>query len=765
MYKTKYRLGGMSAVNIVAIYSFAVLISVLSLIGISTTAHAAPVGVGGYDNSYGSSRVVIGKNYIVKSTKYSCPSTWKKSASSYAYPVKYYSDEPYAVGPADNGPGCYARITDVAYRPVKPISTATVYKKASVYDKVKAQCNGMRGYHWSTDNKTYGICKKDSGATSKPQQKDISTGSGCRQYKKGDRYFRYPDASLVKVQKDGCYRVTYMGKSDSGYKMYKFTLMTSPTPKSEAQKCKDDGGTWTTVNKFKAYCKYPANGKKMCDEKGHVWVETTNGGYCSPKLNRKGKCLENGGKWITDSTNGPHCIYPEPPTGLLKEECQNKLRRVWDNGTCKQVCAQKNYHIVKANPYNKCVKNPTTGGNPTPAPGPSDSDPTPKNKAKHNCTEVLHRVWKDGKCTAKCIDGYHVSKANPHKCVLHKNKGDKQPPTVKLTAPADSANVSDSLDYAATATDNVGVAEVTFYRSEEPVGSGTPQFSEVDSDDTKPYTASEDISDVTAGKYAVYAVATDTNGNTKKSQVVNVNIGEGSGNNSGGDILSGKCTKDFTVNRNLPRPDALKDEKLVGGIGFESTCPAAGDTAGVKITVLSSEYTVDELTVYRKTSAGEYSDVTADITAEDVDDASGDTTHVEITYVAKDGDDYDLNSVAAKLKNEVYITTDAEGGNDEENNNGGTTTTTNSNGSITTTGSNGTKTTTDANGNTYVNGQSTAKDKGSGALPNTGTSAFLGVLGVVAALVGAIVYRLAKKKGLHLPSDSQFLGNNNNQGV
>ena len=73
MYKTKYRLGGMSAVNIVAIYSFAVLISVLSLIGISTTAHAAPVGVGGYDNSYGSSRVVIGKNYIVKSTKYSCP--------------------------------------------------------------------------------------------------------------------------------------------------------------------------------------------------------------------------------------------------------------------------------------------------------------------------------------------------------------------------------------------------------------------------------------------------------------------------------------------------------------------------------------------------------------------------------------------------------------------------------------------------------------------------------------------------------------------
>lgn len=93
---------------------------------------------------------------------------------------------------------------------------------------------------------------------------------------------------------------------------------------------------------------------------------------------------------------------------------------------------------------------------------------------------------------------------------------DKSLPTVSLTAPSNNAVVTGSaVVISATASDNIGVSRVDFYRDSN-VLLGT--------DNTAPYGISWDTSSTSSGAHTLIAVATDLAGNTKTSTVVNVSV-------------------------------------------------------------------------------------------------------------------------------------------------------------------------------------------------------------------------------------------------
>src|SRR6185503_14014795 len=93
---------------------------------------------------------------------------------------------------------------------------------------------------------------------------------------------------------------------------------------------------------------------------------------------------------------------------------------------------------------------------------------------------------------------------------------DKSLPTVSLTAPSNNAVVTGTaVAISATASDNIGISRVDFYRDSN-VLLGT--------DNTSPYGISWDTSSTSSGAHTLIAVATDLAGNTKTSTVVNVSV-------------------------------------------------------------------------------------------------------------------------------------------------------------------------------------------------------------------------------------------------
>ncbi len=90
---------------------------------------------------------------------------------------------------------------------------------------------------------------------------------------------------------------------------------------------------------------------------------------------------------------------------------------------------------------------------------------------------------------------------------------DTTAPTVSLTAPADGSTVSGTVSLAASASDNVGVSKVEFYRGGTLIGTTA----------SSPYTASWDTSAMPNGSYTVSAEAYDAAGNaTTSSRTVTV---------------------------------------------------------------------------------------------------------------------------------------------------------------------------------------------------------------------------------------------------
>ena len=97
--------------------------------------------------------------------------------------------------------------------------------------------------------------------------------------------------------------------------------------------------------------------------------------------------------------------------------------------------------------------------------------------------------------------------------------GDTTPPTTSITSPSNGATVSGTITISATASDNVGVTNVEFYRGTTLIGS----------DSSSPYSVSWDTTTVGNGSYSLTSKAYDAAGNNGTSAAVNVTV-----NNVGG---------------------------------------------------------------------------------------------------------------------------------------------------------------------------------------------------------------------------------------
>lgn len=95
------------------------------------------------------------------------------------------------------------------------------------------------------------------------------------------------------------------------------------------------------------------------------------------------------------------------------------------------------------------------------------------------------------------------------------NTGDKTPPTVSITSPANGVTVSGTITVTANASDNVGVASVQF------AVDGT-DFGNLDT--SSPYSQSLNTASLTNGAHTLMAIATDTSGNKATSASVSITV-------------------------------------------------------------------------------------------------------------------------------------------------------------------------------------------------------------------------------------------------
>ncbi|QSQ24483.1 hypothetical protein JY651_05895 [Pyxidicoccus parkwayensis] len=91
---------------------------------------------------------------------------------------------------------------------------------------------------------------------------------------------------------------------------------------------------------------------------------------------------------------------------------------------------------------------------------------------------------------------------------------DLTPPATSVTAPSAGATLSNSVAVSASASDNVAVARVEFYRGTTLLGS----------DDTAPYSVTWDTTTVANGSYTLTSKAFDTSGNATTSAGVAVTV-------------------------------------------------------------------------------------------------------------------------------------------------------------------------------------------------------------------------------------------------
>ncbi len=99
--------------------------------------------------------------------------------------------------------------------------------------------------------------------------------------------------------------------------------------------------------------------------------------------------------------------------------------------------------------------------------------------------------------------------------MLGTSQSDTTTPTVTLTAPANNATLSGSVNITADATDNIAVAGVSFFANGVLIGS---------EDTTAPYSVSWNTSSNPNGSYVLTAVARDSSGNQTTSSSRTVSI-------------------------------------------------------------------------------------------------------------------------------------------------------------------------------------------------------------------------------------------------
>lgn len=621
--------------------------------------------------------------------------------------------------------------------------------------------------------RTYYLPTKDSADHMTANRGEGWTKSGCYKISWADRKGNYIEAYLGPVSCPNFYKASGGSYGDQGSCVYDANAecITGPGAyKNNKGNCACKPQYILIATGTKKFCVNRTNQstteaklRKDCNDKGRVWSlgdpRIPDDSYCS-----KG-CTKSDYSYNKSSKK---CEKKSEPK--QKVDCSKYGRPQDGPYACKRTCTTNGYYLITDEPFDRCVKksnnpgpgtSPGGGQAPTNCPKgkhkesgkcvPNGNTPNPNNKARKNCEDKLHRIWKNGKCTAKCQDGFqHLKgqdKEKRHKCYPKQDKKDKKKPTVTLTAPANESTANKSIKLSATAKDNVSVKQVNFYKASTKKVDGKIKYTKVASDTSKPYSTTWKTSKEKAGNYYVLAEAVDTNGNVARSERVAVAVDHKGGGTK--PPVTGKCDKDYKKNvlASVPVSLAKNGLKMLHGVEYSASCEKVGQVLGLTLKQLGdSEYTAEDIAVYRQTngSTGSFENVTESISIEDIDDTGKDSSHIEITFNTKDGSKFDLNKTDAKVKGAIVVMAKEEKSPvkpiNEENP-----------GSICTDNDDGTKTCTDANGNTYNTG---VKDKGAGVLPNTGTSALLGVLAVVAAGVGAVVYQIAKKKGLHLLKDS-----------
>ncbi len=140
-----------------------------------------------------------------------------------------------------------------------------------------------------------------------------------------------------------------------------------------------------------------------------------------------------------------------------------------------------------------------------------------------------------------------------------------QPPTVAWTSPASGATVNGTLTLAASATDDVGVADVTF------AVDGVP----LSIDATSPYSASWDTTKATNGSHTLTATAKDSAGQTKSASVtVTVN-----NTDTPPTVQITAPANGTTVSSNVTLTAIAADDKGVASVAFlVNGTPLATDT-------------------------------------------------------------------------------------------------------------------------------------------------------------------------------------------
>ncbi len=118
--------------------------------------------------------------------------------------------------------------------------------------------------------------------------------------------------------------------------------------------------------------------------------------------------------------------------------------------------------------------------------------------------------------TIAAYDGAgNVSGWSLQACATTQTLPDTTPPTVSMTAPSNGSRVKGTISLSASASDNVGVTQVTFYRD-----SGVLLATDTGS----PYTANFDSTTVADGSHTFYALAYDAAGNVGTSAAVTVTV-------------------------------------------------------------------------------------------------------------------------------------------------------------------------------------------------------------------------------------------------
>jgi hypothetical protein len=139
---------------------------------------------------------------------------------------------------------------------------------------------------------------------------------------------------------------------------------------------------------------------------------------------------------------------------------------------------------------------------------------------------------------------------------------DSTPPTAAITSPTDGATVQTTISVTAAASDNIGIAGVTFKYGTTTIGSEDISF---------PYSVNWNTANVSNGVYTLTAIARDSSNNTTTSEGITVTV------DNDGVAMARSVWNDSTV---PATPDGGDGGSIEVGMKFQSA--VAGEILGVR---------------------------------------------------------------------------------------------------------------------------------------------------------------------------------------